>query len=108
MHRRMHNNDFDILLRSDHLSPKLQIPKIHKILKKKNKCYLYNTSWVFEFSYKLFFTKKFGYLSPGFILAMQVMCKQHVATEGLFMKRKAINNKISHQYYLTMLNVTLK
>ena len=27
MHRRMHNNDFDILLRSVHLSPKLQIPK---------------------------------------------------------------------------------
>ena len=30
MHRRMHNNDFDILLRSVHLSPKLQIRKIHK------------------------------------------------------------------------------
>ena len=26
----MHNSDFDILLQSVHLSPKLQIPKIHK------------------------------------------------------------------------------
>ena len=30
----MHNNDFDILLRSVHLSPKLQIPKIHKNIQK--------------------------------------------------------------------------
>ena len=53
MHRRMHNSDFDILLRSVHLSrPKLQIPKIHENIKK-IKCYLYNTSWVLEFSYTL-------------------------------------------------------
>ena len=31
MHRRMHNTDFDILLKSVHYSPKLQIPKFHKI-----------------------------------------------------------------------------
>ena len=52
----MHNNDFDILLRSVHLSPKLQIPQIHKNIQK-IKCYLYNTSWVFEFSYKLYLTQ---------------------------------------------------
>ena len=34
MHRRMHNSDFDIFLRSVHLSPKLQIPKIHKNIQK--------------------------------------------------------------------------
>ena len=56
MHRRMHNNDFDIPLRSVHLSPKLQIPKIHKNYQK-IKCYLYKSSWVFEFSYKLYFTQ---------------------------------------------------
>ena len=38
-------------------------------------------------------TTLFGNLSPDFTLAMQVMCKQHGATEGLFMKRKEINNK---------------
>ena len=48
MQRRMHNNDFDILLRSVHQSPKLQIPKIHKNIQK-IKCYLYKVSWVFEF-----------------------------------------------------------
>ena len=56
MHRRMHNNDFDIPLRSVHLSPKLQIPKIHKNYQK-IKCYLYKSSWLFEFSYKLYFTQ---------------------------------------------------
>ena len=48
MHRRMHNNDFDILLRSVHLSPKLQILKIHKNIQK-IKYYLYNTSWCSNF-----------------------------------------------------------
>ena len=52
----MHNGDFDMLPRSLHLSPKLQIPKIHKN-NQKIKCYLYNTSWVFEFSYKLYLTR---------------------------------------------------
>ena len=56
MHRRMHNEDFDILLRSFHLFPKLQIPKIHKNIQK-IKWYLYNTNWVFEFSYKLYLTQ---------------------------------------------------
>ena len=51
---RMYNNDFDILLRSVHLSPKLQIQKIHLNIQK-IKCFLHNTSWVFEFSYKLYF-----------------------------------------------------
>ena len=49
----MHNSDFDMLLRSVHLSPKLQIPKILKNIQK-IKCCLYNTSWVLEFSYKLY------------------------------------------------------
>ena len=49
----MHNNDFDILLRSVHYWAKLQISKIHKNAQN-NKCDLYNTSWVFEFSYKLY------------------------------------------------------
>ena len=44
MHRRMHNSDFNILLRSVHLSPKLQIPKTLKNIQK-IKCYLYNTSF---------------------------------------------------------------
>ena len=52
----MHNNDFEILLRSVHLSPKLQIPKTNKNIQK-IKCYLYSTSWVFEFSYKLYLTQ---------------------------------------------------
>ena len=56
MHRRMHNSDFDILLRSVDLSPKLQIPKIHKNIQN-IKCYMYNTSWVLEFSYKLYLTQ---------------------------------------------------
>ena len=56
MHRWMHNNDFDILLRSVHLSPKLQIPKTHKNIQK-IKCYPCNTSRVFEFSYKLYLTQ---------------------------------------------------
>ena len=33
-HLGMNNNDFDMLLRNDHLSPKLQILKLHKIFKK--------------------------------------------------------------------------
>ena len=45
----MHNNDFDLHLRSVHLSPKLQIQKIHKNIHK-IKCYRYNTSCVFEAS----------------------------------------------------------
>ena len=49
----MHNNDFDTLPRSVHLSPKLQIPKTHNNIQK-IKCYLYNPSWVFGFSYKLY------------------------------------------------------
>ena len=53
MHRRMHNNDFDILLRSVHLSPKLQIPKIYKNIQK-IKCYLHKASLMFQFSYELF------------------------------------------------------
>ena len=53
MHRRMHNSDFDILRRSVHLSPKLQIRKKNKNIQK-IKYYLYNTSWVLEFSYKLY------------------------------------------------------
>ena len=52
----MHNSDFDMLLRSVHLTPKLQILTIHKNIHK-IKCYLYNTSWVFEFSYKLYLTQ---------------------------------------------------
>ena len=44
----MHNSDFNILLWSVHLFPKLQIPKIHKNIQK-IKGYLYNTSWVLEF-----------------------------------------------------------
>ena len=54
----MHNNDFDVLLRSVHLSPILQIPKIHKNIQT-IKCYMYNTvtNWVFEFSYKLYLTQ---------------------------------------------------
>ena len=56
----MHNNDFDILLRSVHLSPKLQIPKIHKNIKK-IKCYLYNTSCVFAFTYKLYLAQNFQF-----------------------------------------------
>ena len=57
MHRRMHNNDFDILLRSVHYSAKLQIPKIHKNFQK-IKYYLYNTSWmfVFQFRFKMVYT----------------------------------------------------
>ena len=43
MHRRMHNNDFDKLLRSVHESPKLQIPKIHKNIQK-IKFYLHKAS----------------------------------------------------------------
>ena len=42
MHRRVRNNDFDILIRSVNYSAKLQLAKIHKNTKK-NKCYLYNT-----------------------------------------------------------------
>ena len=42
----MHNNDFEILLRSVHLSPKLQTPKIHKNIQN-IKCSLYNTSWLY-------------------------------------------------------------
>ena len=49
----MHNSDFDILLRSVHLSPKLQIQKIHKNIQK-IKCYLYNVSLLLEFPYKLY------------------------------------------------------
>ena len=49
----MHNNDFEILLRSVLLSPKVQVPKIHKNIQK-IKFYLYHTSWMFEFSYKLY------------------------------------------------------
>ena len=52
----MNNNDFDILLRSVHLSPKLQIPKIPQNIQT-IKCDLYNTSWVFEFSNKLYLTQ---------------------------------------------------
>ena len=51
MHRRLHNNDFDILLWIFHLSAKLQIPKIDKKYSKNYKWYLYNTSRVFGFSY---------------------------------------------------------
>ena len=46
----MRNDDFDILIRGIHLSAKPQIPKLHKH-SQKIKCYLYNTSWVFDFSY---------------------------------------------------------
>ena len=46
----MYNNDFDILLRSVHYSFKLQIAKIHKNAQEIKWC-LYNTSWVFEFSF---------------------------------------------------------
>ena len=53
MHLWMHNNDFDRLLRSDHYSAKLQIAKIHKNAQKFN-CYMYNTSWMFDFSYELY------------------------------------------------------
>ena len=44
----MHNNDFDIFLRSVHYSGKLQIAKIHKSAWKL-KCYLYKASWEFDF-----------------------------------------------------------
>ena len=47
MHLLMHNNDFDILLRSVHYSAKLQIAKIHKKVQK-IKCYLYKASWEFD------------------------------------------------------------
>ena len=52
----MHNSDFDILLRSFHLFPKLQTQKIYKNIPK-IKYYLYNTSWVLEFSYKFYLTQ---------------------------------------------------
>ena len=48
----MHNNDFDILLRSVQYSAKLQIAKIHNNVQK-IKWYLYKASWEFGFSYKL-------------------------------------------------------
>ena len=53
MHLGMHNNDFDILLRSDHYLAKLQITKIHYNAPK-IKYDLYKTSWEYEFSYKLY------------------------------------------------------
>ena len=34
MHPRMHNNDFDIVLRSVHYSPRLQISKTYKNIQK--------------------------------------------------------------------------
>ena len=49
MHLRMHNNDFDMLLRSVNYSAKLQIEKIHKNIQI-IKYYLNKTSWEFEFS----------------------------------------------------------
>ena len=53
----MHNNDFDILIRSVHYSAKLQIAKIHRIAQQ-IKSFLY-TSWVFEFSYMLYQTQTY-------------------------------------------------
>ena len=53
MHIRMHNNNFDILFRSVHYSAKLQLAKLYEN-PNKIKCYLYNTSAVFAFSYKLY------------------------------------------------------
>ena len=53
MYIRIHNNDFDILLRSVHYSAKLQIAKIHENAPQ-IKCYLYKASWEHEFSYKLY------------------------------------------------------
>ena len=50
---RMYNSGFDILLRSVHYSAKLRIAKYPKT--QKIKCYLLKASWVFEFSYKLYF-----------------------------------------------------
>ena len=47
----MHNDVFDILLRSVHYSAKLQIAKIYKNVQK-IKYYLYKASWEFEFSHK--------------------------------------------------------
>ena len=51
MHIRVHNNDFDIFLRSAHISAKLQIAKIHKNTPKL-KCCLYKTSLELDSSYK--------------------------------------------------------
>ena len=48
MHLRMHNNDFDIFLRSVHNSTKQYISKIDKNVQKR-KCYLYKASWEFKF-----------------------------------------------------------
>ena len=63
----MHNNDFDLVLRSVHWTVKLQISKIH-INAQNIKCYLYNARLVFAFWYKLYIAQNlqlcFGYLSP--------------------------------------------
>ena len=55
MDLRLHNNDFDMLLRSVHWSAKLQFAKKHTNAQQ-IKYYLYHTSWVFKISYKLFFS----------------------------------------------------
>ena len=91
MHIRMHNYDFDILLRSVHFSAKLQIANIHKNAPK-IKCYLCKASWVFEFSYKFclaqnlqlwvplaqFHLSRWTYIEPG----THNMCRVIFVSQG--------------------------
>ena len=51
MHIMMQNNDVDILFQMSTNQPYYKSQKIHK---NAIKCYLYNRSWVFEFSHKLY------------------------------------------------------
>ena len=53
IHHRVHNNEFDILLKIINLYAKVQIPKFHKDIQNL-KCNLYYMSWVFRFSYQLY------------------------------------------------------
>ena len=64
MRRRVHNTDFDILLRSVHYYPKLQIPKIHKNIQ--NKCVL---SVQLEFGVRILFKL---YLAQNFQLCLGI------------------------------------
>ena len=50
----MHNNDFDILFRRFHYSAKVQIAKIDKNAQKLSAFCTTQSSWVFEFSHKLY------------------------------------------------------
>ena len=76
------NNNFDILLRNVNYAPNLHILKSIKnnqIIK----CYLYNKSWVFGFSYKLYLAQNLQFCLGTTHLISRGLCK--------YIGRKCVN-----------------